>query len=100
MTFEQFFIQAFRKVSSPSMGERKDRFIAPALLPVCCICGLVRDEKAPLHDNVQWVTQRIYRERHGVNPADNPLTHTYCPECFTKTEDTVRQYFREIGTSS
>ena len=74
-------------------------FIAPALLPVCCICGLVRDETAPFRDNVHWVTRRTYRETHGVNPADIPLTHTYCPECLTKVQATVSQYFRKIGTS-
>jgi hypothetical protein len=81
------------------MTERKERFIAPALLPVCCICGLVRDETAPLHDNVHWVMQRTYRETHGVNPADIPLTHTYCPDCFMKVQDRTQQYLREIGTS-
>jgi hypothetical protein len=34
-----------------------------------------------------------------VNPTELVLTHTYCPKCFTKVQDTVRQYFREIGTS-
>jgi len=99
MSIEEFSVQTSRNASSASMTEREERFIAPALLPVCCICELVRDETAPLHNNVHWVTQRTYRETHGVNPADIPLTHTYCPECFTKVQDTVRQYFRQIGTS-
>jgi len=100
MSFEEVFAQTIHEAPCASAREMSERFIAPTLLPVCCICGLVRDEKAPLHDNVRWVTQKIYRETHGVNPADIPLTHTYCPECFTKAEDTVRQYFQEIGTSS
>ena len=78
----------------------RETFIAPAILPVCCICGLIRDETGSPPGFVRWVTQRTYRETHGVNSADFPLTHTYCPECFTKVQNTVKQYFREIGTSS
>ena len=33
-----------------------------------------------------------------MNPADFPLTHTYCLRCFTKAQNTMRQYFCEIGT--
>jgi len=76
-----------------------DIFIAPPLLPVCCICGLIRDETGPCSDVGRWVTHRTYRKTHGVNPSDFPLTHTYCPECFTQVQDSVRKYFREIGTS-
>jgi hypothetical protein len=99
MSFEEFSVQTSRNASSASMRERKDRFIAPALLPVCCICELVRDESEPSPGFEPWVTKRTYQERHGVNPTEIPLTHTYCPGCLTKVQDTVRQYFREIGTS-
>ena len=47
-----------------------------------------------------WVTQRTYRKTHGVNPANFPLTHTYCPTCLTKVQKTMRQYFRKIGTAA
>jgi hypothetical protein len=77
----------------------RETFIAPTLLPVCCVCGLIRDETGSSPDRERWVTPRTYRETHGVNPADVPLTHTYCLKCFTKAQVTVTQYFREIGTS-
>jgi len=77
----------------------RERLITPALLPVCCNCGLVRDETGSPPNNIRWVTQMTYRETHGVNAADIPLTHTYCPECFTKVQNTVHQCFRKIGTS-
>lgn len=80
----------------PPIGET---FITPKLLPVCCICGLVRDETGFSTDPQPWVTQRTYRETHAVNPADVPLTHTYCPECLAKIQNVVRQYFPEIGAS-
>ena len=73
--------------------------IAPTVLPVCCICGKIRDETGSSPDREQWVTPRTYRQSHHINPADFPLTHTYCLKCFTKLQDTLRQYRREIGSS-
>ena len=77
----------------------RETFIAPTLLPVCCICRLIRDDTRFSPGRELWVTQQTYRKNHGVNPTELALTHTYCPKCFTKAQDTVRQYFREIGTS-
>ena len=44
------------------------------------------------------MTQRTYRETYGVNPATLELAYTYCPTCFTKVQEIVRQYFQKIGT--
>ncbi len=77
----------------------RETFIAPTLLPVCCVCGLIRDDTSFPPSLDCWLTQRAYREAHGVNQTELALTHTYCPTCFTKVQDTVRQYFRKIGTS-
>jgi len=77
----------------------RETFIAPTLLPVCCVCGLIRDGTESSPDRERWVTQRSYRQTHGVNPGDFPLTHTYCQKCFTKAQEAVRKYFREIATS-
>jgi hypothetical protein len=78
----------------------KETFIAPTLLPVCCLCGLIRAKTGSSPNRERWVTPRTYRTTHGVNLADFPLTHTYWLKCFTKVQDTTRQYFREIGTPS
>ncbi len=67
------------------------------LLPVCCICGLIRDETAASPDHRQWVTAQAYRSTHGVNPDEFHLTHTYCSECLTQVLDRVRAYWEEIG---
>ena len=96
MSFEELSAQTTREAPSAPMRET---LIAPTLLPVCCNCGLIRDETRSTPGLDRWVTQRTYRENHGVNPTELALTHTYCPKCFTKVQDTVRQYFREIGTS-
>lgn len=85
-----------RKAHSASMRET---FIAPMMLPVCCVCGLIRDATQSFPDRECWITSRTYRKTHGANPADFPLTHTYCPKCFTKAQETTKQCFREMGTS-
>jgi hypothetical protein len=73
--------------------------IPPTLLPVCCICRKIRDHTGPSSDDEHWVTQRTYRKTYGLNPADFLLTHTYCLNCFRKFQTTLRQYYRENGTS-
>ena len=93
MSLEKLFAQTTREASS---APKIETFIAPTLLPVCCVCGLIRDGTGFSPGLDRWVTQRTYRETHGVNPTE--LTHTYCPECFTKVRETVTQYFRQIGT--
>jgi hypothetical protein len=75
----------------------RETFIPPTLLPVCCDCGIIRDDTRFSPGRELWITQRTYRETHGVNPSDLALSHTYCPNCFTKVQDTVRQDFQEIG---
>ncbi|MBU6479228.1 MAG: hypothetical protein KGS09_01630 [Nitrospirae bacterium] len=78
----------------------REMFIAPTMLPVCCVCGLIREETGFRAHHERWVTQRTYRRTHGVNPTDVPLTHTYCLKCFTKAREAMKQYFRDIGTSA
>jgi hypothetical protein len=96
MPLEKLFDRTIREAPSAPMRET---FIAPTLLPVCCVCGLIRDETGYRPHHERWVAQRTYRKTHGVNPTKLALTHTYCPTCFTKVQGTVRQYFRKIGTS-
>ena len=96
MSLEKLFVQTTPEALSAPMRET---FIAPTLLPVCCLCGLIRDDTRFPPGLDCWLTQRTYRETHGIDPTEIALTHTYCPECFRKVRDTVQQYFREIGTS-
>ena len=76
----------------------RETFIAPTVLPVCCVRKLIRDETGSSPDRERWVTPRTYRKTHGLNPADSLLTHTYCPECFAQAMGTVRLHPREIGS--
>lgn len=96
MSREKLVAETTRKVpSAPLRGTG----MALTPLPICCTCGHIRDATGFSPDREHWVTQLTYRKSHGVNLADFPLTHTYCPKCFTKFLDTVRQYHRKIGTS-
>jgi hypothetical protein len=97
MFLEKVFVETIHQAPPAPIREAG---IAPTLLPVCCVCGLIRDETGFRPSHERWVTPRTYRQRHGVNPADCPLTHTYCLKCFTKAQETVKQYFREIGTAA
>jgi len=54
------------------------------LVPVCCMCQLLRDEAEIAVDHERWVTKRTYRKAHGATPNDALLTHTYCPGCFSQ----------------
>ena len=97
MALVELFAQTTLETPSASMSKT---FVAPTLLPVCCVCRLIRDKTGSSPDRERWVTPRTYRETHGMNPVDFPLTHTYCPTCFTKAQETVVQYFRQIGATS
>ena len=96
MALGTLFAQTTRVAPSAPMRET---FVAPTMLPVCCVCELIRDEIGSSLNRERWVTSRTYRITHGVNPTEIAHTHTYCPECFRKAQEKVTQYFCEIGTS-
>jgi hypothetical protein len=53
------------------------------MIPICSMCGLIRDAGGVTLDQERWVTKRTYVKTHGMNLAECHLTHTYCPGCFT-----------------
>jgi hypothetical protein len=83
MAVETLFAQITHEAPSVSRTETP-------LLPVCCLCRLIRDEIGASHDSARWVTQRTYRKAHGVKPANCLQTHTYCPGCFTQVMEIMR----------
>ena len=84
MAVETIFAQITHKALSPPSGREA------ALLPVCCVCRLIRDETRSSLNREHWVTEGTYRKTHGVNPTDLPLTHTYCPGCFMQAMKAMR----------
>jgi hypothetical protein len=53
------------------------------ILPICCVCGLIRDEDR-VSGREHWVTKQVYRQAHNTDPSACRLTHTYCPSCYTQ----------------
>jgi hypothetical protein len=83
MAVETLFAQITHEAPSASMTETP-------LVPICCLCQLVRDETGASLDSARWVTQRTYRKKHGVNPTKLVLTYTYCPKCYHQVMDIMR----------
>jgi hypothetical protein len=88
--------QTTRKAPSAPMRET---CIAPKILPLYCVCRLIRDVTESFPDRERSVTPRTYRTTHGVNPAELTLTHTTRPTYFTKVLGRVRQYSESAAAS-
>ena len=88
--------QTTREALSPPMRET---FVAPKMLPVYCVCRLIRDETESSPDRERSVTPRTYRTAHGVNPVELALTRTSRPTYFTKVLGRVRQYSGSAAAS-
>jgi len=89
MAVERLSLRQFVK-RGPLPGE-------PALISVCSMCGLIRDQTGMSQTQERWVTKRTYSKTHGVSLADGHLTHTYCPGCFTDFMERVKPFTRSIG---
>lgn len=75
---------------------KNEPFTQPTLLPVCCQCGLIRDDRGSSPGLERWLTPRMYHKTYDIRLEAFALTHTYCPQCFTKVRKTTAQYFRKI----
>lgn len=54
----------------------------PTFIPVCCVCGLAREEGASAGCTEEsWTDFDAYLNRHGLRGTDYKLTHAYCPLC-------------------
>ena len=84
MAFGNLSVQTTREAPSAPVRETA---IAPKMLPVCCVCGLIRDETGSFLNRERWVTPRTYRKTHGTN--------IYCPTCFTRVMGTMSRFFRK-----
>ncbi len=57
------------------------------MLTVCCSCNRVKEQEA-------WVIN--YRD-----PSDDPVSHGYCPDCYTEIMDELSVVFgRDTGDRS
>jgi PAS domain S-box-containing protein len=68
------------------ISERKKLQLYEQLLPVCCVCGKIRDDQGLAPGQGPWDRLDLYISRH----SDARLSHTFCPECLV-------QYRKEQG---
>jgi PAS domain S-box-containing protein len=60
------------------LTDRKRVEIYEKLLPVCCVCGKIRNDDGKPHGTGDWQRMDQYLARH----SDAEFSHTFCPECF------------------
>jgi hypothetical protein len=96
MTLENLFTRITHEAPS---APRRDTFIAPMRLLVCCACGFVQGKPGAIPGLEGWINQRTYREALGMNPTELELMHTYCPTCLEKVQETRRQFWLKSRSS-
>jgi PAS domain S-box-containing protein len=58
------------------------------ILPVCCVCGKIRDDSSTEHGKGEWGKLDDYVRRH----SEAQFSHTFCPDCYA-------EYRRKEGLS-
>ena len=58
------------------------------VLPVCCVCGKIRDDSGVEHGKGTWGRLDDYVARH----SNVQVSHGFCPECY-------REYRKKEGLS-
>jgi len=69
-----------------NISERKKLQLYEQMLPVCCVCGKIRDDQGLAPGQGPWDHLDRFISKH----SDAKLTHTFCPEC-------LAQYRKEQG---
>jgi len=60
------------------LTDRKRVEVYEKLLPVCCVCGKIRNDDSPGQGPGTWQRLDQYLLRH----SDAEFSHTFCPDCF------------------
>ena len=50
------------------------------ILPVCCVCGLIRDDTGTEHGKGEWMKV----DKFVTQKTDAQVSHSYCPKCHVK----------------
>ncbi len=66
------------------------------LIPVCCVCGLIRDDRGSVPIQARWITLKAYRLGRNLRSNELFFTHTYCPDCLAKAYDKLKQSFHTL----
>jgi len=68
------------------LQERKRLQLYEQILPVCCMCGKIRNDEGAAQGQGDWERLDHYVARH----SDAQVSHTFCPEC-------LKEYRRREG---
>ena len=60
------------------LSERKRLQLYESILPVCCVCGKVRDDAGTEQGKGAWQSLQTFVMEH----SDTNLSHTFCPPCY------------------
>jgi len=60
------------------LTDRKRVEVYEKLLPVCCVCGKIRNDDGGSKGAGHWQRLDQYLSRH----SDAEFSHTFCPDCF------------------
>lgn len=59
------------------LDERKKLHLYESLLPICSVCGKVRDDTGKERGQGDWLNLQDY----VVDHSETNLSHTFCPTC-------------------
>jgi PAS domain S-box-containing protein len=76
-------------VAIRDLTERQRLELYEKILPVCCVCGKIRDESSAERGEGEWVPLDEYVARH----SNAQFSHGFCQECY-------REYRKKEGLSS
>lgn len=68
------------------LRQRRRMGLYEALLPVCSVCGIIRDDTGVAHGQGSWVRLEEYVQRH----AAACFSHTFCPKCNAEIRSSLR----------
>jgi PAS domain S-box-containing protein len=71
-------------VAIRDLTDRKRVEIYEQLLPVCCVCGKIRNDDGVEQGAGDWQRMDQYLSRH----SDAEFSHTFCPDCFVEYKKT------------
>lgn len=54
--------------------------ILRGIIPMCCVCGLIRDDTGVEHGKGKW----LKADKFVNEKTDAQVSHTYCPICYEK----------------